>query len=468
MPEFDVATRLVEGLPAIDDLHTYVLAAQARGYQDADLTLPGAQPRDWYGTEDGLDLGVLDADCAALRAAADTGAEALGVLRAQMGALSRAWSGPGAAACVDFVGRHNDSAATLVRAVDSAARACVRLRDELWRTVDEKVAATIAMAGRAQPNRDRWLAAARAVLAGDGSEAVIATVDDEVCPFVESMIGVEWVSAMRSARAAVSVAYRGALDAVAGLGAVRFEVPGDLGPRYVAPRPRVQGTYGPVGPTSLGGSTAFDPLEGLTGPDAPGGVWPEPAPLSGAQPAAAPAGFTPTGAVSPGASGGLDSLATIPQRIADALGRLFETAGGAMPSSDPPGLEPPELEADPPDTGVSEGETPELPDDVEEPDAAGDLDGTEDADDIEDSDDTEEPDDIEDPDAAEDTEAPDGTGDPDDPGESDQPPPAEPVAPPIEPSPEPAPAPAVTTAPPGPEPATPCELAADELPQAGP
>ena len=46
-------------------------ACHLLGFQDSDLTLHAAQVRDWYGSEDGIDLPALDADCEALRAAGE-------------------------------------------------------------------------------------------------------------------------------------------------------------------------------------------------------------------------------------------------------------------------------------------------------------------------------------------------------------------------------------------------------------
>ena len=66
----DVAARLAEGRPAVDTIGDYVWACHLLGYQNPDLTLHAAQVRDWYSSEDGLDLRALDADRAALDAAA--------------------------------------------------------------------------------------------------------------------------------------------------------------------------------------------------------------------------------------------------------------------------------------------------------------------------------------------------------------------------------------------------------------
>lgn len=73
----NVAERLAEGRPAAEHTQSYVRACHLVGYQHPDLTAYPAQIHDWYGSEDGLDLHALDADCAQLRAAASVLMEAL-------------------------------------------------------------------------------------------------------------------------------------------------------------------------------------------------------------------------------------------------------------------------------------------------------------------------------------------------------------------------------------------------------
>ncbi len=63
---FDAASRLAEGRPAVEAFQDYVWACHLLGFQDPDLTLHASQVRDWYGSEDGIDLRALDADCEAL------------------------------------------------------------------------------------------------------------------------------------------------------------------------------------------------------------------------------------------------------------------------------------------------------------------------------------------------------------------------------------------------------------------
>ena len=64
--KLDATSRLAEGRPSVEVVQTYVSACHQLGYQNPDLTLHAAQVRDWYATEDGLDLPALNADCAAL------------------------------------------------------------------------------------------------------------------------------------------------------------------------------------------------------------------------------------------------------------------------------------------------------------------------------------------------------------------------------------------------------------------
>ena len=140
----DVAARLAEGRPSVDNIGDYVWACHLLGYQNPDLTLHAAQVRDWYNSEDGLDLRALDADRAALHAAAAATQEAHALQEQQLGAL--AMRGRVAAAK-----RHTISfSATAKRrlrpsAVRTLSTPLAAFRDDLWRTVDGKVAAAVAV-----------------------------------------------------------------------------------------------------------------------------------------------------------------------------------------------------------------------------------------------------------------------------------------------------------------------------------
>ena len=88
----DVAERLAEGRPAVEHTQSYLRACQLLGYQDPELTSHPGQIRDWYDSEDGLDLHALDGDCAQLRATVAAVTEALRMQRAQVDERVTAWN----------------------------------------------------------------------------------------------------------------------------------------------------------------------------------------------------------------------------------------------------------------------------------------------------------------------------------------------------------------------------------------
>src|SRR6478735_499614 len=113
----DVAARLAEGRPAVDNVGDYVWACHLLGYQNPDLTLHPAQVRDWYGSEDGLDLRALESDRAALDAAATATDSAQRLQEQQLGALAGAWQGRGGDASREFLFRHGEASAAAASAV---------------------------------------------------------------------------------------------------------------------------------------------------------------------------------------------------------------------------------------------------------------------------------------------------------------------------------------------------------------
>ena len=84
---FDATSRLAEGRSAVDTVQEHVWACHLLGYQDSNLTLHSWPVRDWYGSEDGIDLHALDADCDALRAAAAAAEAALVRQDAQLASM---------------------------------------------------------------------------------------------------------------------------------------------------------------------------------------------------------------------------------------------------------------------------------------------------------------------------------------------------------------------------------------------
>ena len=462
---FDATSRLAEGRPAVDTVQEHVWACHLLGYQDSDLTLHGSQVRDWYGSEDGIDLHALDADCDALRAAAAATEAALVRQDAQLASMSAAWHGAGAEASREFLRRHGEASASVVAAVRTAAESLAALRDTLWRSIDGKVAATTAVGGRAE--RPDWLAAAQTVTTGAGDRATASElVDHEIKPFVDNDIRSEWLTAMRSAMAAVTNAYDAAAAEVTSEMGAAFAIPGDLGPSWSpssgddggATTPAAASAVTPVGAAAPAGASA--PAGAApTAWAAPLTAQPMPstvsAPLAPPPPPTAPpvesAAMTPPSVPSMG--GGMpdigSGLSGFGQQVGDMLGGLLGTSQDALS-------------------------------DLPESDEPSELDGSDDLDDL-DGDVNEEP---EDDDGTE-TDSVETDGAATDSVETDsteaepvcepapEEPPADPAAP-VEPVPaavEPVPTPTPVPPPASPEPLsaanTPCEIAADELPQVG-
>jgi hypothetical protein len=446
--KFDVASRLAEGRPAVDNIQTYVWACHMLGYTNPDLTLHAAQVYDWYGSEDGLDLRALDADCAALEAAVAATEDALARQDEQLAALSTAWQGGSAGLSRAFLRRHGETSAAAGAVVRTTVDALASLRDNLWHTVDGKVAAAIAADDRAP---DEWLAAAHAVTTGAGDRAAASErIDRDVKPFVDNDIRADWVTAMRSAIAAVTDLY----DAVtaelnAGPDAV-FDVPGDLGPSWTPP-PRDDQVAAVPAAASIAAPppvTAVPTWSASAAPPlmpAPEALAPMPAPPPAPQGdagATAPAMAAPPSAPSLGGMPEIGSgLSGLGQQLADVFGSLLGTADD--PLGETPDIDSPEIDEDVDD------ELHDDPGDDDEP--------------VEPVADAEEHPATEVPIAEEPVEpaVTEGACEPVEPS-VDPPPPAEPASTPVPLRPEPAPPP---------EPAgaaeTPCEIAADELPQVG-
>ena len=460
---FDVAARLMEGLEAVDEMQSYVEACRMRGYQHADLTVRGTQIRDWYTAEEALDLRVLDADCATLRGIAGDAGEALRSARSQAVALADAWTGEGGVAAAEFIRRQCNTAEVLVDAVRATADACAVLRDELWRVVDRRVAQTQGLVDRARAQRPVWLAAARAVAAGgQGHDDAVQIVDGQVKPFVDSAIGVEWVSAMRSADGDAERAYRVAVDMAGGAARLRFEVPGDLGPRYSVPAGVIPASA-PTAPDAVAAR-----MQVLPGAARPAGGEGYPAPADLVAPPAPPPGTPPTPPTWPVAAppppDPSDALTSVPAASPASGLPGFGTAG--LPdlggSNEPPGRLADALSGWPDPPALPEVDTPDEPE-AHDPE-------TDEADDPE-TDEAGEPEAGEPEAAGEENDEEDPMAAPTDPLPapdcSDDPP----APPPEQPAPTPVPESVPVTDPPPPTPAdtagTPCEIAADELPQAG-
>ncbi|WAJ46208.1 hypothetical protein OK015_06920 [Mycobacterium sp. Aquia_216] len=448
----DVAQRLVEGRVAIEHTQAYVRACQTTGYEHPDLTSHPSQIRDWLDSEDGLELHVLDRDCAQLRAAGAAAGEGLRIQQDQVAELTAAWVGAGSDAAIAFLQRHCDTASMVATEVRAAAQRCESLRDNLWYLLDSKVGTAIAIDDRSQAQRSVWLAAAAVVTAGSGERSTAEqVVYGQIQPYVDSDIRNDWLNAMRSSAAAFGTAYDMVNDRLAAAPSAYFEVPGDLGPGFAPspPSPALP-TAPPIAPVS--------PPPAVTAPAAvlPGvPADPAPAPTASA-PAATPtpladmgaglgdASALPTGAGGlgdlGGGAGGLGGLGGLAGRIVDAMSGLLGSAtdglGGSAGLDDPVGEDP-------------FGEDPFQPDDKHH-------------DDDEDREDAE----------AEKAAGPDEAVNAQ--PSNDSPPADTPPLPVDNPPSAGVPAPAATPVPaaaPAPSPptdgSTPCEIAADQVPQAG-
>jgi hypothetical protein len=450
---FDAAARLAEGRPAVDVIQDYVWASHLLGFQDPDLTLHAAQVGDWYGSEDGIDLRALDADCEALRAAAATAEGVLARQDVQLASMSVAWHGAGAQASRDFLRRHGEASAVVVAALRAAAESLASLRDQLWHNIDRKAAATMATENRGA--RPDWRAAALTVTTGAGDRASASElVDQEVKPFVDNEIRSEWLTAMRSVMAAVVDAYDAAAAELISETAVPFDVPGDFGPSW-SPTPSDGVATAPAGVSSTSGTVgAGPPGAGPVGASAPGGA---PAP-AGALPAwSAPPAAAQLSAPPPSPPPPVDPAAMAPPSLPSMGGGMPEMGSGLSGFGGQLG----DL------LGGLMGTSQDAPADLPERDEVAEVDEPEDLGPIEEDEPEDEESEEGEPEIAEEETEPDLVADDPVSGEL----PAEPLPAAAEPvvPPTPAPPPIEPLAAPAPATAagTPCEIAADELPQVG-
>jgi hypothetical protein len=355
---FDVAARLAEGRPAIEHTQTYVWACHVLGYQHPDLTAHSSQVCDWYETEAGLDLQVLDDDSAELAAAVHVIEEALHLQRAQLAELAAAWSGPGADSATRFLQRHCDAATAVAAHVRAAAEGCAALRDNLWEMVDGKAATAIAIDDRRLGERSAWLAAAHTVMNGAGDRsAAEELVRQQVNPYVDNDIRTDWVTAMRSTTASVAASYGVIIHALTSAPEVYFEIPGELGPSWqpvsdqpldpssaTRTMPEVSWPADTVATMPAAASTPLPPTTATPPPIPAGGL----EDLSSAPPElAAPLGDAAGLSTSAGNLGGLDGLAG---NIGGVVGKIVDGIGGLLGSladgfADPAGSGDPQLDA---------------------------------------------------------------------------------------------------------------------------
>ncbi len=473
---FNVTERLAEGRSAVEHTQSYVWACHVLGYHHPELTLHAEQSRDLYDSEDGLDLWVLDDDCAKLRAAANATDEALSRQRALLADLAFAWRGPGAESATEFLRRHCDATETVAAAVRMAAERWAALPDELWQLIDRKVATAIAIDDRRLADRPAWLAAAQAVTSGGGDRAAAEIVGQQITPYVDNDIGLDWLGMMRSTAGSVDASFDAVIDAAAVGPAVRFELPGDFAPllpplpdppvpiatAFTAPvAPMSAGDTPPAGPAGAAFEAAALPAPSDSRPPtAPPPITPADAALGVPPPAPPPwdsalggAAGLPTGGGDAGGLGGLaGSISSVIGQIVDGIGGLLGSLTDGLADSsmtDDAALD--ALDADHTDGDEAHDEPPDEPDDK------SDSEKHPPADDGAESETLPAPDQVSDGPTAEQPAAP-----------TDAAPAPDPPPPNAAPTPDP---PAAESVPPPPssEPdkETPCEIAADQLPQAG-
>ncbi len=441
---FDVGACLDQARPSVSHTQTYVAACHTLGYEHPDLTANGAQVLQWYGAEYGMDLGVLDADCARLRFAANAAEEALALERDAAAALAAAWSGESASAADGFVERHCAAATAVVAVLRNAADSCAALRDTLWRLVGDKVHAAVAIDDRRAEVRPAWLAAAQTVMSGapDRAEAT-DVVTHQITPYVDADIRTDWLGAMRVATTSVAAAYNDALNRLSAYPSTHFDVPGQLAP----PMPDPPRATAPVAPapaaiTVPAAAPAEPPAPSTAWPAAPAAPAPPSAPVAADVPVPQPVPPMPS-AQTPGIGGAVPgSLPGVPA-APDLGGGLSGLAGQIAQALDGLFAGPPDASADLPAPDPDEPQPEDAPPVDDPKDAEAETDSPEQA-----------------PNESADTEETDTVPPPDEPPAEDAP------LPPAAEPPPPPPAPA----PPAPEPAeepTPCQIAADELPQVG-
>ncbi|QNJ94682.1 hypothetical protein HZU40_10735 [Mycolicibacterium fluoranthenivorans] len=404
MTGYDVDGALARGGPAVEVLSDYVAACRALG---CTVTDP-AQLHDAYTAEDGMDLGALDADCAAITAALGTVEEAARLQESAQAALAAAWQGSGADIAAQVIAAHAQSSEQTVSALHRVADTLTVLRDDLWHLVTGKVAAVQDIEDRAE--RAQWWPAARAVTTGAGAQdSASEIVDGKVNPFVTVAIGSDWAEVMESTKRSVRDAYD---TAAAGLSADQ-----------------------PAGFGSLGSAAGVTPAAAAPPVDALAAA-PAPAPASAPAPAGDPfSGGLPLGGLGSGMSSVGGGFTGAGQQLADLLGGLFGTGTGTDSIPD-----------EPLDIGERDTDEPEPDDDREEDEGEED-----DADEESEGEGEGEPTPV----TAEKTEVV---------GPEPDPPAVTPVPEPVPAAPVAAP---MAAEPPPEAPRTPCEIAADELPQAG-
>ncbi len=212
--------------------------------------------------EDGIALGALEVDGAALAAGAAAAEEALSAQRNAAGMLAAAWRGRSASAATDLLERQCAAAAGVVATLVEAGEVVQALRGRLARLLEAREEAGVRIVDRRAGEHPRWLAWSRAVLAGTADPATAEAVAAQVGPYVEIDVAGDWVAAMTAVTDAVAAAYREAVTTLADRSAARFAIPSAAIPGVA----RGRGAPGSAGEVHPGAGAAAPPGVGAPVP----------------------------------------------------------------------------------------------------------------------------------------------------------------------------------------------------------
>jgi len=210
----------------VETFERYAAACRAVGHSG----ISAERIRDLASRDDGLGLAALQADIAALSSAAAEAEVALSTQRTAIGMLAASWRGRSAATATDLLDRHCATAAGTVAALSESADVLERLRGRLTRLLEERDEAGLRVAGRRSAEHPRWLACADAVLAGVADDAAVAEVRTRIAPFLDADVAGDWAASVTAVTESVAAAYREATVILAARPTAGFEVPSGVLP----------------------------------------------------------------------------------------------------------------------------------------------------------------------------------------------------------------------------------------------
>ena len=268
----DASGGLARGRGAVANTETYAAACRRLGL----TALSAERVAELYDAEDGMRLDALDADAAALTAAAGAARDALASAHAACGVLEEAWTGHTGGAATDLLRRQCASAAHLIDGLRDAAGTLRTLQARLEALVQTKADTTVAIDDRRSAERGRWLAHASAVLAGAADESALDTVRREIAPYVDTDIAGRWVPQMLRCSDAVRAAYADAAASLSAYAPLRVETPAPVSGvrtvrtarRWVSAQPMVPAPATPPAVPSV-----VPPASDAVLPGGVGGAW---------------------------------------------------------------------------------------------------------------------------------------------------------------------------------------------------